>query len=339
MTTTIKDIAVRLGISHSTVSRALTGYPHVNETLRQQILSTAREMGYHANVGARRLKEKRTQLIGLLIPDLMIDFYARAATILQAALAREGYRLLLSVSGSDPSNELAYLRAMLEERVEGLIWVPWGRHKGVFGEFSNAGTPVVQFGRTVYEELDAVLPDDETGVRGGVEHLLAHGHTRIALLVGERSLSSGKSRLNGYLGALRTAGLDLDDALVSEGRFDAGWGYDATDALLRLPKPPTAIMAASSTLLTGALKALRAHVVGVPDEISIVGFGDPDWYDLWRPPITTMAFATEAMSETAATRVLALLRSEGGAEGISPVQSRIGMRLISRESVAVPGRR
>ncbi len=334
MATTIKDIAARIGISHSTVSRALSGHPHVNEELRRFIQETAQAMNYRPNVVARRLKDRRTQLVGLLIPDLLTDFYARAATMIQAALARAGYRMLLSFSGNDADTEAAYLRTMREERVDGLIWAPLACSEPAIQEFADAGVPVIQFGRMVSADLDAVLPDDAEGVRAGTAHLVEHGHTRIALLVGQMSLSSGQTRLDGYVRAVSEAGLPVDENLVKAGRFDREWGRRATERLLDLADPPTAIMAASTVLAVGALQVLHDRGVRVPEQMSFVALGDPEWYSLWRPPITAVAFPTREMSVAVASRLLGRIHAAGSGRGGKPLQKRLGMRLIPRGSVA-----
>ncbi len=336
MATTIKDIALKLGVSHSTVSRALRGFPYVNPELRRRVQEAALEMNYHPNALARGLKGMRTRVIGLIIPDLMIDFYACAATIIQATLAKEGYRLLLSVSGNDPASELAYLRAMREERVQGLIWVPWAGHEQVLAEYAEEEVPIVQFGRKVSRQLDAILPDDGGGSRTATEHLLALGHNRIGLLVGSRRLSSGHARLQGYLQALSGAGLAPDDRLVKIGSFDRKWGLQAAEDLLGLPDPPTAIFAASSELLIGALRALDAHQLRIPHEMSVVGFGNPDWYGIWSPPITTVTFSTSEMAAAAVEVLLHRIRDHSSCKAPRPGHSRFPCRLVKRESTARP---
>jgi|GEM_PF-6942404 len=110
--------------------------------------------------------------------DLLNDFYATAATIIQAELAKEGYRLLLSVSGNDPQCEAAYLSAMQEERVQGLILVPCSRNEQALSEYAAEGVPVIEFARRSSTSLDAILPDDTGGAQAATEHLLRLGHTR-----------------------------------------------------------------------------------------------------------------------------------------------------------------
>lgn len=338
MATTIKDIAARLGVSHSTVSRALRGFQYVDEELRQRILATAEELNYRPNALARGLKGMRTKVIGLVIPDLLNSFYAAAATTIQAGLAEQGYRLLLCVGGFSPANELAYLQAMREERVEGLIWVPRANGQLVIREFAEEGVPVLQFARMVTRHLDAILWDDATGARAATQHLLELGHTRIGLIVGPREFSSGRLRLDSYKRTLQAAGVEIDPRLIKVGPFEPAWGRLAAEELLDLPIPPTAILAASGHHLVGALQAIDACRLRIPEDVSLVGFGDPDWYALWHPPITTVAFPTEVMASLAVRRILDRIQDRTPDREIKPALTRLDCELIVRGSSAPPAR-
>lgn len=337
MTATIKDIAARLGISHTTVSRALRGYPYVNEELRQRVRQVADEMNYRPNALARGLKGMRSQLVGLIIPDLLNDFYATAATIIQAELAREGFRLLLSVSGNDPQSEAAYLNAMREERVQGLILVPCSRNERALSEYAAEGVPVIEFTRRSSTSLDAILPDDAGGAQMATEHLLRLGHTRIGIIIGQRALSTTRGRVEGYRRALKVWGLSVDESLIKMARFDRASGRQATEELLDLPTPPTSIFATSNVLLLGALQTLESRKVKIPENISLVGFGNPDWCAVWRPPITTVAFATEEMSILAVKTLLQRMRRSDGRGSTRPTLTRLGCSLLERESTAPQG--
>ncbi len=332
---TIKDIAARLGISHSTVSRALGDFPYVSDALRRRVRETAAELNYRPNALARGLKEMHTRVVGLIIPDLMNDFYATAATIIQSTLAAEGYRLLLCVSGNDPKTELAYLRAMREDRIEGLIWVPRSTHDGALREYAEDDVPVIEFARKASRPLDAVLADDSGGAQAGTEHLLGLGHRRIGVIVGPLELSTGRERLEGYSRALRTADIEVDDSLVKVGRFDRAWGRQATEELCDVPGAPTAIFATSSELVLGALHGLASRGRDVPADISLVGFGDPDWFGVRRPSISTVRFATEEMA-TAAVNAL-LLRMHARPAPRQPIITRLSCSVVLRESTAPQG--
>jgi DNA-binding LacI/PurR family transcriptional regulator len=332
MTVTIKDIATRLGVSYTTVSRALRGHPYVNEELRAKIQETALTMNYHPNSLARGLRGKSTRLVGLIIPDLMNDFYASAATIIQASLAQEGYRVLLSVSGNDPGIELAYLRTLREERVDGLIWVPSKRHEQVIREYIAEGVPVVEFARRSTRQLDAVIADDLGGAQQATEYLLKTGHRRIGLVVGQTTLSTGRERLEGYRLAFQNRGIEVDERLVKTGRFERQWGRKATEELLDLTDTPTALFGTSSEIVVGMLQALDRRGLKIPDDISLIGFGDPDWFNIWRPALSTVSFATQDMALTAVSKLLQRISEKNELDKIKPVTARLSCSLVIRDS-------
>jgi LacI family transcriptional regulator len=339
MPATIKDIAARLGVSHSTVSRALGDFPYVSEDLRRRVRDVARELNYRPNALARGLKGMRTRVVGLVIPDLMNDFYASAATIIQATLAEDGYRLLLCVSGNDPRAETAYLRALREERVEGLIWVPRARHARVLREYAEEGVPIVELARKQAPALDGVVADDVGGSRSATEHLLGLGHTRIGLIVGPTELSTGRERLGGYTAALEAAGRPGDPRLIRIGTFDRVWGRRATEELMRLSPPPTALFVTSSELMVGALRALDERRVAVPGDVSLVGFGDPEWFAIWRPPITTVAFPVEDLAVSAVQTLLRRVRAKPAPAKHRPVTTRLSCHFVVRDSTGPPATR
>jgi LacI family transcriptional regulator len=333
MPTTIKDIAARLGVSHSTVSRALQGHPYVKEDLRERVLATARQLNYRPNAMARGLKGMGSRVIGLLIPDLMNDFYASVATIVQATLAEHGYRVLLGVSANEPEAELSYLRAMLEERVEGLIWVPRTTHREVLREYADERVPVIEFARKTSAALDAVVADDLGGAQAATQHLLDLGHQRIGLIVGRTQLSTGRERREGFIEALRNAGLATTQSLIKEGGFTRAWGREATGELLSLEEPPTAVFATSSELVIGALQEMDSRGIRIPEQLSLVGYGDPDWFAIWKPPITTVALPADDMGTMAVHTVLRRIRERDSEGRARHVVSRLSCQLVVRGSV------
>jgi LacI family transcriptional regulator len=272
-----------------------------------------------------------TQLVGLIIPDLMNDFYASVATIIQATLATEGYRLLLSVSGNDPKSEFDYLRAMRDERIEGLIWVPSGKHEQLVREYADDKVPIIEFARKTSKRLDGVVADDVGGSEAATKHLLDLGHKRIALIIGQTDLSTGRERLEGYNRALLAAGLRVDESLIKEGAFERSWGRQATEDLLDLAEPPAALFATSSEIVVGVLQALDRRQIGVPSQVSLIGYGDPDWFSVWRPPLTTVSFATEEMATIAVHSLLRKVRNISQ-EPRKPVLTRLTYHLTIRDS-------
>jgi len=332
---TIKDIAARLGISHTTVSRALRDFPYVNEELRRRIRETARELNYHPNALARGLKGRRTQVVGLLVPDLT-QSYARAAKVMQGTLAAEGYRMLLCVSTEDPQSERAYLRSMLEERVDGLIWIPRTRQPQAVREYAEHGVPIVQFVRTASQTLDAVVADEAGAAQAATQHLLALGHVRIGLIVGQADVSTVRERLEGYRRALETAGGMADGSLARIGMFTQDWGGQATRELLDLERPPTALIVTSAELVIGALLELDRRHATLPTDVSLVGWGEADWFGIWRPPITSVVVATDHMAALSVHTLLQRVNAPPGTPPHKAVVARLGCHLAERASTAAP---
>lgn len=334
MSVTIRDIAAQLGISHSTVSRAFRGFPYVSEELRQRIFETARELNYRPNAAARRLKDARSGLVGLIIPDLRNDFYASAATLIQTALASEGYRVLLSVTRNDPAAERDYLRAMREERVDGLILVPCSRGDAATRGNDEESVPVVQLIRLGSDHHDAVLLDDCGAAHEATTHLLQLGHRRIGLILGESDFNSSLDRLEGYRRAVQGAGASIDQELIKIGKYDRTWGREATYALLDMAHRPSAIIAMSNELMVGVLRAFGDRQVQIPGDISIVGFGDADWCAAWRPPLTTVSYRVEDVSAAIVRILLQRIRDRFTDGCAKPVHIRIACPLVVRYSTA-----
>jgi LacI family transcriptional regulator len=171
--------------------------------------------------------------------------------------------------------------------------------------------PVAELARrSRIEGVDSVLAADRAGAAAAVAHLVGLGHRRIALVCGPAALSTARERLAGYREALAAAGLAEDPSLVRLGTFRRPFGYDAALSLLTLPMPPTAILAASSELLIGALRAAHGHGVAIPQALSVVGFGDPDWFGVAHPAVTTVALPMAEMAAAAANQLLRRIEEE-----------------------------
>ena len=296
MPTTMKDIARHLGISASTVSRALNNTGYVSQDLRLQIERAVIDLEYQPNLLARSLRTQFTHMVGLIIPDLNNPHYTGVAKAVESLLAAHDYRLLLSVSNEDPASELSYLQAMQKQRVAGIVISSVSGNDDYIGHLIRQGIPVIAHARTVKAKgVDSVVAPDGDGAYIATEHLIALGHRRIGIVCGPQELSTGRDRMNGYLRALKHAGIPVDEKLIKIAAFQRNYGAEATAELLDLPERPTAIFAAGGELVIGAMKTFFTKGVDVPAEVSVMGFDDPDWFSFWRPPITTVAIDTEQM--------------------------------------------
>ncbi len=333
---TLKDLSISLGLSPSTVSRALSGRTPKRASTRAQverIQAMAAAMGYEPNGLARSLKTQRRQVVGLILPDIMNDYYATAATLVQATLAEADYHVILCVTNDDPATEAAQIRMLREERVAGLVAVP-GPGRAQSARRSAGSLPCVELVRHTTAETDAVLIDDSDAGCRATQHLLERGHRRIAVLTGPANLSTSRLRLEGYNQALAAAGMPRHETLIVSGPYRRDAARAATLHLLRGADRPTALIATSNELVVGVLQALAQCRVTVPDDLSLVGFGNPDWFALLQPALTTMALPIEEMAVAAVHLLLKRIRQAGAGEAppSPPVISRYQAHLVVRAS-------
>jgi DNA-binding LacI/PurR family transcriptional regulator len=247
---------------------------------------------------------------------------------------------MLCVTNDDPVVEEAHLRVLQEERVAGIVVVPSPRapRSGSPRPWheTRLSMPIVELVRhRTPPEADAVLIDDVDAGRQGTRHLVGLGHRRIAVLSGPLTLNTSQQRLAGYRQALEEAALPLDNSLIGSGPYRREAARLATRHLLEGRAQPTALIATSNELVVGALQALAERQVRVPDDLSLVGFGNPDWFALLRPALTTVALP---IGEMATVAVQLLLKHIGTAHGAPadgdapPIISRFQAHLIVRDS-------
>jgi len=339
---TLKELSEQLGLSPSTISRALNGHDLKRASTRaraERIRSVAAEMGYAPNSVARSLKTNHRPIIGLMLPDILNDYYATAATRVQETMAAAGYRVFLCVTDDDAAVEDSHERMLREERVAGIVVVP-GPHRAQrrahVAADGGPAVPVVELVRqSAGQTADAVLIDDVDAGYQGTEHLIKLGHRRIAVLTGPPSLSTSRQRLAGYRQALDAAGIAFDTEMVRSGRYQRDAARAATYDLLDREDRPTALIATSNELVVGALQALDHRGLQLPVDLSMVGFGNPDWFALLRPALTTVALPIDEMAHVAAQRLLARMgASEQGQRSVDtrPIVSRYQAHLIVRAS-------
>jgi LacI family transcriptional regulator len=274
MAVTIRDVAKRAGVSVATVSRALNQSGPVREDTRQRIETAARALEYRPNNAARSLITRRTRMMGVLLPDLHGEFFSELIRGIDQAAQAEGYHLLLSSSHDDSTELKAALQGM-HGRVDGLVVMAPTVEAAVLKDLLPRNVPIV-----LLNTSDRDLPwsslriDSYGGARAIVTHLIDHGHRRIGMIEGPSGNIDASERLRGYRAALKEAGLETDPGVEVAGAFTGSSGYRGAQALLGLEERPTAIFAANDAMAIGALSALRAADVAVPEEMALVGFDD-----------------------------------------------------------------
>jgi LacI family transcriptional regulator len=306
---TIRDVAREASVSVATVSRVLNGKGPVHADTERRIREAAKVLRYVPHGGARSLIMRRTQTIGVLLPDLYGEFFSELIRGIDAAARRSGYHLLVSGSHGDRLEIEAMARAM-RGRVDGLVVLSPDVRQPAIAQNVPDHFPVVLLNNPVAPGgFDSVRVDNFGGATAVVSHLASLGHTRIAFVGGPPGNHDAADRLRGYRRALRGAGLPLSRDLEVPGDFREEAGYDACRRLLALEPRPSAVFAANDSMAVGLLYACREAGVSVPEQLAIAGFDDIPIARFITPPLTSVRVPIADLGTLAAETLLARLSS------------------------------
>jgi LacI family transcriptional regulator len=268
------DVAQRVGVSQTTVSRALRGHPSVLPATRAAVVAAAVELGYTVNSSARSLATRRTDTIALVLADADNLFYHQLIQLMHRAITRRGRRMLIVRESPDttPSSDLAMLD---DVDVDGAVFASATQGSSTESRFAARGLPLVLFNRDAPGlSADVLLPDDERGCALVVEHLTSLGHRRMGLVTGTPDTTSGRQRAEAFVGALRERGIAVDARFRGSGALEHAVGVDFGRRVLAEPDRPTALFCGSDTLAYGVLDAAASLGLDVPGDLSVVGFDD-----------------------------------------------------------------
>lgn len=328
---TIQHVAALAGVSAATASRVLSGNPATSAESRKAVEAAARELDFRPNAQARALRSTKSHTIGLLVSDVRNPFFADLAhTIEQAALA-VGYVTLLGNANERAEQQDRYLDTLISRRVDGIIAAPQGAGSDAIRSLLTREIPTVFVDRTIPGiDVPTVTTDSDIGIRQTVEHLASLGHTRIGYIAGPQSVSTGRDRLSAYTAAIAARGLALDEDLIYFGDFQAASGSAAVHALLSLPHPPTALLAADSLMTVGAIAILHRHGLRIGTDLALVAFDDIEWFSLLNPALSVITHSVEDMGRTAVDLLVDVMR------GGHPDSILLPSELIVRASSASP---
>lgn len=303
---TMHDVAARAGVALSSVSRALSDHPDVSKKMRRRVHEAARELGYEPNFLAQSLRTGSTHMIGFLIRDIANPFFAAMANGAENFVRQRGFVMLLVNSDGDPDVEANHINVLRRRRVDGLILnLVTEDHEPTLEALATLETPYVLVDRTLPGTVaSAVLCDHYTGVRSATEDLLAHGHRRIALVTGQRSVRPVRERLRGLQDAFSVAGLSHDDRLLALGSFGGDFARQQTHALLDHDEPPTAILTGGAQVTIGALKALAERGIVAGRDIAMVALDELDLLEIVQPAISVVSRDPHRMGSEAGRLLL-----------------------------------
>ncbi len=328
---TIKEVSQRAHVSPSTVSRVLNGTTPVSAEARARVLRAIEELDYTPNAFARGLATNRSGGIGVTTNDIGSPYYAVMLRGVEAAIEDAGLHLMVSSGHARADAERSAIQFLKQRRSDALIVQAEALSDAELIRLADeADVPVVVFGRRVPELATVCVHlDNEAGGRMATEHLLAHGHRRIAHIAGPLRFPDARDRLQGYRDALDGAGIAYDDGLVVEGDFREGGGREAMERLLDRTTELDAVFVANDQMAAGAMRAVRDRGLYVPLDLSLVGYDDVLLAQYLSPTLTTVRQPLFDMGRAAGDIAIALLEQKK-----VEVRTRFEPELVVRESVA-----
>ena len=309
----ITDLARQLGVSVSTVSRALSDHPSISEATKKRVGKLAKELHYQPNHLAAGLRKGRSNLLGVMVPHIDGHFFTLVVKGIEAVATKAGFNIMICQSNEDVAHERRNIETLLSAQVEGIL-VSLARTTRDFRHFEKVRKqeiPLVFFDR-VLDGLDvnAVVLDDREGGYQATRHLLAQGCRRIAHFAGPEHLNIYKNRRQGYVDALLEHGLPIDQDLIFHCDMTLEDGIAGMEQMLALPQPPDAVFSASDFSVVGALQALKRHGLRVPEDVALAGFSNETFTSLTEPMLTSVDQRCEQMGQSAVRLFLEMLQEQ-----------------------------
>ncbi len=334
---TLKDVAAMAGVHPATVSRALNPETRllVSDETADRILAAADALGYRPNTVARSLRTRRSNTVGVLLPDLNNPMFPPIVRGIEDRLASAGYVALIGNTDSDDERERLVFELMRDRHVDGFVFATAQLRSSLLAEASAAGIPVVLVNRSAEGYgFPSVSVDNERGIGLAVEHLAGLGHRRIAHIAGPQGISTGLSRYRGFVAAMAEHGLPVDPALVVTATgYTIEEGERCCRELLDASDGCTAIAAANDMLAMGCYAAIEQAGRNCPKDISVVGFNDMPFIDRLTPPLTSVSFAHYEVGREAGRLILEQIASGAASSQVHY----LAPELKIRKSTGQPG--
>ncbi|NOQ97409.1 MAG: substrate-binding domain-containing protein [Calditrichae bacterium] len=312
---TAKDVAKALGISTMTVSRALNNKPNVSEETRRKVRQTSRTIGYFPNHIAKSLVLRKTDTIGVVVPEITHSFFPEVVSGIEEICYKKGYHLILAHSAENANRETDVIYTLTSNQVDGLLISTAQTVEDflVYQQIIQRGLPLVFYDRCVKGiGASCVSIDDEECASQITEHLIEHDYYPIAHISGPSRISIGISRQNGFKKALKKHHLEVKDKLIVEAGLQEADGYQAMQRIFELPRGewPRAVVAVNDPAAFGAMNAIYERNLKIPDDIAIVGFSDDIRAELMPTPLTTIRQNAYEVGKRAVEKLIAVINND-----------------------------
>jgi LacI family transcriptional regulator len=336
---TISDIANRLNITPSTVSRALGNHPRISDKTKKAVFEMVEKLNYQPNSIATALRKGKSNIIGVIVPTSDRQFFASFIRGIEEIVRVEGYNLMICQTDDQFSKEKSGIDTLLNIQVDGIIASVAKETTDIthFEKIKNREVPLVLYDRVI-ESLDVnlVVSDDYKGAYNAVTHLIDQGCRRIAHFAGEQHIHIYKNRLNGYLQALKDHQIPVDEEIIIESDLIKDTynilktGNEMGKKLLELPNPPDAIFSSSDFAAMGAIQYFKKKNIRIPNEIALVGYSNDFSAEVIEPSLTSLEQHTIQMGNYAAKLFLKQINNSNG--NYSPQKKLLIPELVIRES-------
>ncbi|MBC7913086.1 MAG: LacI family DNA-binding transcriptional regulator [Pyrinomonadaceae bacterium] len=328
---TILDIAKELNITFSTVARALNDHPAISAATKAAVKETALRLNYRQNKIASSLRSGRSNIIGVIIPNLHVGFFSSVVSGIEKVMNANGYNILLYQSKESKEHEINGIETFLQSRVDGIISsVTTETDDAVYLDIKNR-IPLIFFDRELSAlNVSSVTIDDYKGGFIATEHLIQQGYTSILHITAHQDIAIFKERLRGYIDALKHYNLPIKDDLIIKGDFSLELGKDVVRQSKLQNLKYDAIFACEDYTAMGALQVLKESKIKIPEEIGLIGFANESFGSLVSPALSTIDQQTAKMGEETANLFLAELKNKG--KNLEPQKLVLEPILIIRES-------
>ncbi|MDO9464533.1 MAG: LacI family DNA-binding transcriptional regulator [bacterium] len=332
---TIYDVAKKAGVCHGTVSRCLNNKGYVKKETRRRIERAAKKLKYTPNYTAQVLITKKTQIIGVLIPDISNPFYPPVTKGVYDTVKKSGYHIILGNSYNELEEENSILKSFLFRGVDGIIFICTEKKEEestsqILEEFIKRDIPIVLIQRDgVNLSVDRIFINNIKGAYEATLHLIDIGHNRIGFISGATKSISSRERKEGYRKALLKHNLLIDRNLVLEKGLGKEGGYEGMKQFLKMEHPPTAVFAVNDVIAMGAMMAIKERGKKIPEDIALVGFDDIYPSAILNPSLTTVSQPKYEQGRLAAQL---LVRRMTGDKDCFPENITLDTRLVIRES-------